>query len=100
MGIFNMRLFILTVTLLFVQLSKQAVLSDDVSELAFPDGELGAPAARSEDDTAPLPEDEVMEPVARIEDDDITPLSEDEVMEPAVARSLDRKKKKSKKHRG
>ena len=68
------------------------------TELAFPDGELGAPAARSEDDTTPLPEDEMMEPVARIEDDDTTSLPDDEMMELAVARSLNRKKKKSKKH--
>ena len=70
------------------------------TELAFPDGELGAPAARSEDDTTPLPEDEMMEPVARIEDDDTTSLPDDEMMELAVARSLNRKKKKSKKHHG
>merc|ERR1712038_1927959 len=51
MGI-NMRLFILALTLLLVQLSQQATLAeaDNVSELAFPDGEQ--PAARDEDDLA------------------------------------------------
>merc|ERR1712223_800818 len=52
MGTINMRLFILAMTLLLVQLSQQAALAeaDNVSELAFPDGEQ--PAARDEDDLA------------------------------------------------
>merc|ERR1712141_767054 len=52
MGTINMRLFILALTLLLVQLSQQAALAeaDNVSELAFPDGEQ--PAARDEDDLA------------------------------------------------
>merc|ERR1712223_2238555 len=52
MGTINMRLFILAQTLLLVQLSQQAALAeaDNVSELAFPDGEQ--PAARDEDDLA------------------------------------------------
>merc|ERR1712088_1289933 len=53
MGI-NMRLFILTGTLLFVQLSQQAAVleaAEDVSELAFPDGEVEEPSPREDDDS-------------------------------------------------
>merc|ERR1711953_1199065 len=52
MGTINMRLFILALTLLLVQLSQQAALTeaDNVSELAFPDGEQ--PARDDEDDLA------------------------------------------------
>merc|ERR1712062_762979 len=46
---FNMRLLILTVSLIFVQLSQQAAVPNDVSELAFPDGEVEEPAVREED---------------------------------------------------
>merc|ERR1739842_210675 len=44
MGI-NLRLFILTGTLLLVQLSQQAAVPEavDASEMAFPDGEGGSP---------------------------------------------------------
>merc|ERR1712154_378942 len=46
---FNMRLLILTVSVIFVQLSQQAAVPNDVSELAFPDGEVEEPAVREED---------------------------------------------------
>merc|ERR1711997_85872 len=48
----NMRLFILTGTLLLVQLSHQAAVleaAEDVSELAFPDGEVEEPAPREDE---------------------------------------------------
>merc|ERR1712203_416772 len=50
MGTINMRLFILALTLLLVQLSQQAAVAEaeNVSELAFPDGE--EPAARDDEE--------------------------------------------------
>merc|ERR1711874_38365 len=54
MGTINMRLFLLAGTLLFAQLSQQAAVleaAEDVSELAFPDGEVEEPSPREDDDT-------------------------------------------------
>merc|ERR1712141_78634 len=52
MGKINMRVFILTGTLLLVQLSHQAAVleaAEDVSELAFPDGEVEEAVPREDD---------------------------------------------------